>query len=119
MRLEMRLRLLDRTRPDETEIAVAWPYRERRNIARDIYPWSVHIQLRIAQAKRDPRWCPMRNDLSTEYVSIEPCRPLPVRHSDDSVIDLAASHRSDDRIGVDTASQGSACGNFSRATPEP
>ena len=58
MRFEMGLRLLNRTRPDETEIAVAWPYRERRNIARDIYPWSVHIQLRIAQAKRDPRWCP-------------------------------------------------------------
>jgi hypothetical protein len=86
-------RLLDRPRPLETDIAVAWLNGKLGNVVRNVNSWAVDVQLCISDPIGDARGRAVRNDLGAEDVAIEPGRSLPVGNSDDSVVQAAATHR--------------------------
>ena len=62
--------VLDWTRPDEAEIAVARLNGEPRNEAAHVDAGAVHVELRVAHAVREPPAADVE-DLRTDDVAVE------------------------------------------------
>ena len=78
--------ILDRTRPDEAEIAVARLNGEPRNEAAHIDAGAVHVELRVAHAVGEPPAADVE-DLRTDDVTVKRVGPVPVGDRDHAVVE--------------------------------
>jgi hypothetical protein len=79
-------RTLDRSGPNDAEIAVPRPHRQPGDVVCGEETGTMDVELRPSEPIREPVARPVRNELGTEDVTIKPIRHLPIGDLDDAVI---------------------------------
>ena len=93
----MRDCLLDRPRPDEAEVAVTRLDGKPPDKAADVDTRAVHVQLRVAEAIREPAGANVE-DLGADDVTVERVGRLPVGDRDHAMVETQGlAHDPDDR----------------------
>jgi hypothetical protein len=87
--------LLDRPSPDETKVTVARFYGNSGYVIRKIDAGAVDVQLCVAEPVGDARVSAVGNDFGPNDLPIEPIRNVPVRDTDDAVVEAGRRGHAD------------------------